>query len=450
MGMNTKFFLGHWKKHHKLVPIRSSLPFPDVMGIVQDRQEPCTCETYNGQVGPSHDYNKEASEKEVESADHESQQGQDLSHSQDQSRETEGTIITIEQKENQLPDSYQQGNNNESSQQSTVASNRPVGNGRLAYDQRGDQANTASEKPTDEFNLSEIDYANEQQSTNQGDSFRKLNKQGSNHGQMVGDQEERPLGTTQQPSRLGDDHYKAMDEKENQEDEGQAVAGEAARLLSTQQQQSRLGSYQYKAVDETKNRQDEEDSIGTDDYSANHKFNKGGQDERLKNNSFDGAKGHINSRETYRFAAGFPEHYKPRVNDGDEKPLNQETYSQQENSQSSEAHNTYQGTDDHQGDSFPSSSTLNHERVQGSGLHSHPAFIPPTADVIHGRPFTQPRYPQGSSKGQDELSSEYRRPSRVMAVGKASEYVNTGGQEQGKTTALDTTVGTLLCALLLY
>ena len=34
--------------------------FLDVTGIVRDRQEPCTCETYNGQVGPSSYYNKEA------------------------------------------------------------------------------------------------------------------------------------------------------------------------------------------------------------------------------------------------------------------------------------------------------------------------------------------------------------------------------------------------------
>ena len=340
--------------------------FLDVMGIVRDRQEPCTCETYNGQVGPSSYYNKEA----PDSLGQVPQQRLDLPYSQRQG-EAEGVRMPGDQNENlnQQPRvSYQNGNNNRASQSTGGASDRPEGDERLSYGQSGDQPPNALKTPANGSYLSEKDYAHQQD---------------NDYRQTFG--EERPF--------------------------------------NNQQQQSRLHADQNKAVDEKANLEGEKGSIGSDDYSTNPTYNNKGQNERLKNSSLQRAKEHMHSPETHRFAAGLPEHYKPQVSDDDD----QGSGSQQENKQSSKL----QKTDDQEGYLFPSSA-VNQDRVQGSALHVHPAFIPPSGIDFHGRPFAQPSYPQSSSIGQDELLSDHRRPTKFIAVDKAVENANTGAQQQNR------------------
>lgn len=336
----------------------------DVMGIVRDRQEPCTCETYNGQVGPSSDYNKEA----PDSFGQVPQQRLDLPYSQRQG-EAEGLRMPGDQNESlnqQLRVSYQNGNNNRGSQSTWGPSDRPEGDEQLSYGQSGDQPLNALKKPANGSYLSEKDYANQQD---------------NDYRQKLG--EERPF--------------------------------------SNEQQQSRLHADQNKAVDEKANREGEKESIGSDGYSTNPTYSNKGQNERLKNSSFQRANEHMHSPETHRFAAGFPEHYKPQVNGDDD----QGSGSEQENKQSSKS----QKTDDQEGYLFPSSA-VNQERVQGSASHVHPAFIPPSGIDFHGRPFAQPNYPQSSSIGQDEFLSDHRRPTKFIAVDKAVENANTGAQQQ--------------------
>ena len=324
--------------------------FLDVMGIVRDRQEPCTCETYNGQVGPSSDYNKVT----PDSVGQIPQQRLDSSHSQQQG-ETEGVRIPVDQNENlsrQFRVSYQNGNDNGGSQSTGGVSDRPEGEERLSV-----QATNALKKPA---NGSEKDYAKQPE---------------SDHRQTFG--EERPF--------------------------------------NNQQQQSRLRGDQNNAVDEKSIREGEEESIGSD---------KG---QSVKNDSFQGGKDNMHSPDTYRFAAGFPEHYKPQGNDDDEWLSNQGSGSQQENKQASKS----QKTDDQDGYLFPLPA-VNQERVQGSVFHVQPAFVPPSGIDFHGRPFTQPNYPQSSSKGQEDLLSDHRRPTKFIAVDKAVDYANTGAQEQNR------------------
>lgn len=369
--------------------------FIDVMGIVRDRQVPCTCETYNGQIGPSSDYSKASSEDEAESTGSNPQQESDLSYSQsnEQSEDTKMTYSQEEKQSHQFESqaSYLHNNDTEESQP-TDASRRPEEeDGRLMYSQQGGQTNGASEKPavliSNGHHLSEKDSRNEQQSQNYGTSAGDMNHE------------------------------------------------------DTQRQQFRLSGEQQKTEEDDQSREDEENSIGTDDYpkdsEGSRKFDNGGQNLSLKNDSYPSTQEHIHISEVHRFAAGLPEHYKPHINtDGynvdksGEKSVSQDYFNEHANKQSPKVDDTLQGTHGPQGDLFQSA-TLSHEKVQGSGSQVHPAFTPSASENNYG-PFKQPSYPEGYSKGQGELPSDYRVPTKVIAVGKAAENYHTEAQDQDR------------------
>lgn len=324
--------------------------FPDVMGIVRDRQEPCTCETYNGQVSPPSDYSKGTNEVSESISPKED----DSSNSQGQ-----GARVPYYQKEHlrqQRPASYPYSN--KGSPIRGEESTSPEGDGRLSYGPHGDQSKDALNRPID----LQTEYSNEQGSANQGDLAGKLGNQENNYGQATGVQEERPLNSQKPNTRLPNHQYKVMDEKEN--------------------------------------REEEEDAIGADDYSTNVGYKNEGQDNQLRN---EGAKALTHSPESHRFTSGLPEHYKPHISDGDkggQKTLNQGS--------------SGQGMDDQGANLLPSISTLNHDRVQGTASHTHPAFILPSA--------------KDSAKEADEFLYGYRRPTKVIAVDKAAENVKTDAQ----------------------
>ena len=364
------------------------------MGIVRDRQEPCACEASNGQVGPLYNYSKVSAGKETESLGQETQQMQGLLYPQGQEN-SESTRMSNNQNENQsyrFPVSNQRGDNSVGSPSVKAGRNsdRPGSEGRLAMDQRFGEPNDNAPKISNGLRLSEEDYAKEQQSANHGKAAEASHEQNQDHEQLSEGQE-RPSGTQSQQSLLRYEHYNTVEEKEN--------------------------------------RLNEEDSIGADSDSTSpqlYNSEKIAQGERLKSNSSDRVQDHMNSPENHRFASGFPEHYKSRGDD-DEKSSNLDTYNQQGNKQASGTN--YQKTNDPQGNLFPLSSDFNHERVLGAGFHSHHAFNKPLGKNIYGKPFAQQSYLQGSSR-QNQLALEYRRPTKVIAVGRPAEYVNSGTQEQ--------------------
>lgn len=339
----------------------------DVMGIVRDRQVPCTCETYNGQIGPSSDYSKESSENVSESSGPNPHQRQDSSYSQS-NEQSQMPFSQGERMSHQLQ-----------AQEPTYASGTPQ-YGHLVYSQQGGQSNDASEKPAEpvssEYHMSDTNSLNGHHTQN-----------------------------------------------------NIVYSGEFSheqRLLSTQRQPPRISEGRHDAVQDDKSREDEENSIGTEDYPTDseesRKYDNGGHDERLKNDSYGNRQEHIQGSEAHPFAAGFPEHYQPHVSiyAGDasgEKPLSQQTSREHQNS---EGDDTSQGTHSSKGGSFQSS-TYSHERVQGSGSSAQPSFIPSQIENKYGRP-----------QGQGELTSEYKVPSKVVAVGHATENHNTGAQEQDR------------------
>lgn len=353
------------------------------MGIVRDRQVPCTCETYNGQIGPSSDYSTASSENEAASTASNPQQGNDLSYSQS-NEQSENVRMPYSQNEKQSHQfesqaSYPQGNDTEESQ--PTESSRPDNDGRLLLREQGGQANGASEKPASlvsyGYHLSEKDSRNEQQSQNYGTSAGEMN-----HGDTQG-----------QEFRLSVEHQES---KENDQ-----------------------------------SREDEENEIGTDDYSkdseGDRKFDNGEQNLNQKNDTFPSNQEHIQISEVHRFAAGFPEHYKPHISTGadnvdesGEKSGSQDYSNKHANKQFSKVDDTLQGTQ--------RPATLSHEKVPGSGSQGHPAFTPSPSENNFG-PFRQPNYPEGYSKGQGELPSDYRVPTKVIAVGKAAENYDNKVQE---------------------
>ena len=365
--------------------------FIDVMGIVRDRQVPCTCETYNGQIGPSLEHSKASSESEDASKGSKPQQEHDLPYSQSK-EQSESTRMPYPQDEKQNHQfesqaSYLHGNDTEESQP-TEASTRPEDDGRLLFSQLGGQGNGASEKPAslvpNGYQLSEKDSKNEQQSQSYDTSAGQMN-----HGD-----------TQQQEFRLSVEHHEI---KENDE-----------------------------------SREDEENEIGTDDYSKDseggHKFDNGEQNLNVKNDSYPSNQDHIQVSEVHNFAAGFPEHYKPHINNGaddvdesGEKSASQDYSNKHVNKQFSKVDNTLQGTHGPQGDSFQSA-TFSHEKVQGTGTQVHSAFTPSASENNYGT-FRQPNYPEGYSKGQGELPSDFRVPAKVIAVGKAAENYDNELQE---------------------
>ena len=360
------------------------------MGIVRDRQVPCTCETYNGQIGPSSDYSTASSESEAASTGSNPQQEDDLQYSQsnEHSKNTRMPYSQNEKQSHQFESqaSYLHDNDTEASQ--PTESSRPEDDGRLLLSQPGGQANGASEKPSSLVNygyhLSEKDSKNEQQSQNYGTSAGEMN-----HG-------------------------------------------------DTQQQEFRLSVEHHESKENDQSREDEENEIGTDDYSKDseggRKFDNGGQNLNFKNDSFPSNQEHIQISEVHRFAAGFPEHYKPHistgadnVDDSGEKSASQEYSNKHANKQFSNVDDTLQGTQRPQGDSFQSAS-LSHDKVQGSGSQAHSAFTSSPSEHNYG-PFRRPNYPEGFSKGQGELTSDYRVPAKVIAVGQAAENYDNKEQE---------------------
>jgi len=358
------------------------------MGIVRDRQVPCTCETYYGQIGPSSGYSSASSESEAPSTGSNPQQENDLQYSQS-NEQSENTGMPYSQNEKQshqfeFQASYPHDNDTEESQ--PTESSRLEGDGRLLSNQQGGQANGASEKPASfvsyGYHLSEKDSKNEQQSQNYGTSAGEVNR--------------------------GD----------------------------TQQQEFKLSVEHHESKENDQSREDEENEIGTEDYSKDseggRKFDNGEQNLNFKNDTFPSNQEHIQISEVHHFAAGFPEHYKPHistgadnVDDSGEKSENQEY--KHANKQVSKVYDTLQGTHGPQSDSFQSA-TLSHEKVQSSGSQVHPAFTPSPNEHNYG-PFRRPNYPEGFSKGQGELTSDYRVPTKVIAVGKAAENYDNKEQE---------------------
>lgn len=336
------------------------------MGIVRDRQVPCTCETYNGKIGPSLDYSKESSENVSESTGPNQQQRQDSSYSPSN-------------EQSEMPFSQGESHSQQwQAQEPTYASSTPE-HGRLVYSQQGGQSNGASEKATEPVSS-------------------------ENH-----------LSDTNSPNGEHSQNNVAYS----------GEFGHVQRPLNTQKQPSRISEGRHDAVQDDKNREDEENSIGTEDYPTDseesRKYDNGGHDESLKNDSYGNEQEHIQGSEAHRFAAGFPEHYQPHVSiyAGDasgEKPLSQDTSG--EHQHSAQGDDTSQGTHSSQGDLFQSS-TYSHERVQGSGSQARPSFVPSQSENNYGRP-----------QGQGELTSDYKVPSKVVAVGHAAENYNTGQQEQ--------------------
>ena len=370
------------------------------MGIVRDRQVPCTCETYNGRIGPSSDYSEASSENEADSASSNPPQESDLSHSQS-NEHSENTRMPYSQKEQQShqfesQDSYLVNNNTEESQP-IESPRRPNDDGRLLFSQQGSQASGASGKPavlvSNGYHLSEKDSRYEQQSQNYGTSAVEMNHE------------------------------------------------------DTQRQKFRLSVGQEESKQNDQSREDEENEIGTDDYSKDleggRKFDNKGQNLNLKNNSYPINQEHMQISEIHHFAADLPGHFKPHINTGGynvdksgEKSLNQDYSNEHADKQSSKVDDTVQGTHGPKDNSFQS---FSHEKVQGSGSQVHAAFIPSASENNSG-PFKQPNYPEGNSKGDGELPSDYKIPTKVIAVGKASEnYDNEaqGQDRQGEQTSHD-------------
>ena len=366
--------------------------FIDVMGIVRDRQVPCTCETYNGQVGPSSDYSKASSESEAASTGSNPQQESDLSYlqSNEQSENIRMPYSRNQEQSHQFEsqDSYLHDNATEDSQM-TEASRRPGHDGRLSFSQEGGLVNGTSEKPvslvSNAYHLSEKDSRNEQQSQNYGTSAGEMK-----HG-------------------------------------------------DTQQQEFRLSVEHHESVENDQSREDEENEIGTDDYpkdsEGNRKFDNGEQNLNLKNDSYPSSQEHIQVSEVHRFAGSVPDHYKPHINtdnadESGEKSVSQDYSNNHANKQFSKADGTLQEIHGPQGDASQSA-TFSHEKVQESGSQVHPA-ITPSVSVNNYGPSRQPNYHEGYSKAQGELPSDFRVPTKVIAVGKAAENYDSGVREKDK------------------
>lgn len=364
------------------------------MGIVRNRQAPCTCETYNGQIGPSSDYSKPSSENEAVSASSNPQQESDLTYLQSsQQSENYGMPYSQEEKQShkfESQDSYPVKNNTEESQP-IEASRRPEDDVRLLFSQQGSQTNGASGKPavlvSNGYHLSEKDSRNGQKSQNYGTS-------------------------------AGD-----MDHED------------------TQQQKFRLSGGQQESEQNDQSREDEENEIGTEDSSkdseSGRKFENGGKNLNFKNNSYSSNQEHMQVFEVHRFDAGLPEHFKPHINNGGyntdkpgEKSLDQEYSNDHADKQSSRVDGTVQETH---------SATFSHEKVQGPESQVHAAFTP-SASENNYEPFKPPNYSEDYSKGHGELQSNYGVPTKVIAVGKAAENYDNKAQEkdrQGEQTSQD-------------
>lgn len=228
--------------------------FPDVMGIVRDRQEPCTCETNNGQVDSSYEYTREPpSGRESNTIGSIAQEGQMSSFSQDQGR-GDGAVDQNENLNPQNPVGYQPDKSNVET----------------AF---GSKSDNSLDKTEDGIQTSETDYVSEQQNAHQGDPPGKFSKEENSHGQVFAGEEERPSSS----QLLKNEEEKPLNEKEKQQNTG--------------------------------------DSIDTDESSTYPDFRNDGRNDHLKSNSFGGAQPLVPAN--YRFAAGLPERFKPHSGDGD-------------------------------------------------------------------------------------------------------------------------------------
>ena len=242
------------------------------MGIVRDRQEPCMCETNNGQVDSSYEYTREPpNTREPETISGIAQEGQISSFSQDQGRGN----AAVDQNENlnhQTPFGYQPD----------------TGNVGSAF---GSKSDNSSDKTEDGMQTSETYYLSEQQNAHQGYPLGKSSKEKNSHGQLFAGEEKKPSSLL-----LKNEQEKALKEKEKQQNTG--------------------------------------DSVDANESSTYPGFRNDGGNEHLKSSSFGGAQPLVPAK--YRFAAGLPEHFLPHSGDGDDTtpPSKQLTYVQRVSNES--------------------------------------------------------------------------------------------------------------------
>ncbi|XP_068706122.1 uncharacterized protein [Montipora foliosa] len=295
----------------------------DVIGVVRDRQEPCTCETYNGQVGPTHEYTREPPSEEFNTVDRIAQQEQLSSFSQSQGK-GDGAFDQNENLGQQSPTGYQLGNGDEGVTNDSQSSN-------------------ATDKPVGGMQISETGYGSEQQSIDQGDLPEKFSTQGTYYGQAFGGEEERP---SSQP----------------------------------------LQGDQQKALNEERNRPNTQDSLGAVESSSYPGYKNDGGYENSKSNAFENAKHLTHVEVTYRFSAGLPEHFKPNSGDGDGVPVpsNQLMGGHREGNDEPPLNQEITAGENNQ---FPFFFGVNHERVQGGGSRVQSTGISTAGNDFHEKPL---------------------------------------------------------------
>ena len=333
------------------------------MGIVRDRQEPCTCETFSARGAQSNDYTKVPVDKDTNDEMQSTQQIQGSSYPQDQ-RDLETMRVPLYQ--NKLSQGFQLPNSSNKdfkivevglSAATPGSDNRPFNKN---FRQQGNNNNL---KPAigHGFRLTGVGYSKDIQGENQDHALETS--------QDPGVQMARPFGNRLRQSPVTNEH-----------------------------------------------------SIGADDNFILPDLNNS-KNEHLKTDFSNHEQNHMDGPQMHRFAAGLPEHYKPHGNDGADKLPNQGAYGEQP----VESLFLYQKPGAKQDNTFSQSSAVNQARGPGLLVNSTASIYP--ADNVYGRPLQQQRNPTAK---QGDLTSDYRRPTKVIAVGKPAEYVNSYPQEQNR------------------
>lgn len=333
------------------------------MGIVRDRQEPCTCETFSAQGGQSNDYTKVPVDKNTDDERQSTRQMQGSLYPQDQ-RDLETMIAPLNQ--NKLSQGFQLPNSSNKDFKMVevgLSAASPGSDNRPLNDNFGQKGNNNNIKPAigHGVRLAGVEYSKDIQGENQDHALETS--------QDPGVQMARPFGNRLRQSPITDEH-----------------------------------------------------SIGADDNSILPDLNNS-KNEHFKTAFSNHEQKHMDGLQMHRFAAGLPEHYKPRVNDGADKLRNQGAYSEQ----SVESSFLYQKPSAKQDNTFSLSSAVNQARGTGLLVNSTATIYP--ADNVYRRPLQQQRNPTAK---QGDLTSDYRRPTKVIAVGKPAEYVNSYPQEQNR------------------
>lgn len=339
---------------------------------------PCTCETNNGQVGPSSDDIKDSYDKQTSPTGLNSHQEPDLRYSHNNGQSETGRRPYSQGETLSYPFEAKQGgsvhDNGSEGSQSTEGTGRAEEGGHVVYNQQaGQSVSSASEKQAEMvssgIHFSELDSRNDQQNQNLGVSSGELG------------QEENVLDSQKQLSRLPENNQEAA-----------------------------MGNSNAAAEDYSTNSEEDQ------------KFQNGRQVQSIKNSQDNNTQDRLPGTEDHRFAAGFTEHYQPQNNalankgaTAVENPLNQDQ--------------TLPETHGPRGNSFQSMAT-NTERVQGSGSRVHPGIEPSPNEDIHRKLLNEPNYSESNSKGKYEPSPEYKVPSKIIAVGKAAENFKIEGQQQ--------------------